>query len=111
MKLEGLTRQELIENLRHTSTIGNAGNHPEHTCFVEPGFLLLGGGFDVLDQPEGGGNIGTACFPDSTISWTARSQDILIPIESRLRVFAIGIRPTLTKQNPSDLIIRSLLDM
>lgn len=95
MKIEGLSRPELISNLKRTSSISNAANHPDHVCFVEPGHALLGGGFEVLDQPDGGGNLVTASFPDSSISWRARSKDESVPSESRIRVFAIGISPNL----------------
>ena len=49
------------------------------------------------DVPVGGGSLATASYPDSTTSWRARSQDEDNPTESRLRVFAIGIKPTLLK--------------
>jgi hypothetical protein len=62
--------------------------------------LLLGGGFEVLDQ-DGGGNMATASFPNSNYSWMARSRDEDIPTPSRLRVFAIGISPNLMKPNPA----------
>ena len=96
MKIDGLTRDELIANLRHTSTISPvAMSHPDMTCLVAPGFLLLGGGFEVLDQMEGGGNLATGSFPFSTISWRARSKDEYIVTESRIRVFTISISPNI----------------
>jgi hypothetical protein len=95
MKVDGLSREELISSLS-----SNPISHPELSCYVEDGFLLLGGGFEVLDQ-DGGGNIATASFPNSTYSWMARSRDEDIPTPSRLRVFAIGISPNLMKPNPA----------
>lgn len=69
MKIAGLTRDELIANLRHTSAISPvASSHPDMTCDVAPGFLLFGGGFEVLDQMEGGGNMATGSYPQSTNS-------------------------------------------
>jgi hypothetical protein len=101
MRIEGLSRQELISNLSRNSSISNAASHPDQVCFVEPGYLLLGGGFDILDQPDGGGNLATASFPDSTISWRGRSKDESIISESRIRVFAIGIMPTIKTLDPT----------
>jgi hypothetical protein len=54
-------------------------SHPEVNSYVEDGFLLLGGGFEVLDQDRDG-NIATASFPFSTFSWMARSRDRNIPL-------------------------------
>lgn len=69
MKVDGLSREELISNLKiFTELNANPTSHPELSCYVEDGFLLLGGGFEVLDQ-DGGGNIATAYFPNSTYSW------------------------------------------
>ena len=51
----------------------------------------------MLDQPEGGGNMATGSFPDSTISWRAHAKDHDISSPSRIKVFAIGIRPTIMK--------------
>ena len=101
MKIAGLSREELITNLKvFTELEGNPTSHAELSCYVEDGFLLLGGGFEVLDQ-NGGGNMATASFPNSTFSWMARSRDEDIPTPSRLRVFAIGISPNLKKPNPT----------
>ena len=72
-----------------------AVSHPDMRCDVAPGFLLLGGGFEVLDQMEGGGNMATASYPDSTFSWRAESKDELIVTESRIRVFTISISPNI----------------
>jgi F5/8 type C domain-containing protein len=101
MKVDGLNRDELIPNLKMFTDVGMPVSHPDVNCYVEDGYLLLGGGFDVLDQPEGGGNMASASFPDSTFSWRARSQDRNIPTPSRLRVFAIGISLNLMKPNPN----------
>lgn len=101
MKVDGLSREELISNLKiFTESDANPISHPELSCYVEDGFILLGGGFEVLDQ-DGAGNIATASFPNSTYSWMARSRDEDIPAPSRLRVFAIGISPNLMKPNPA----------
>lgn len=101
MKVDGLSREELISNLKiFTELDANPASHTELSCYVEDGFLLLGGGFEVLDQ-DGGGNMATASFPNSNYSWMARSRDEDIPTPSRLRVFAIGISANLMKPNPT----------
>jgi hypothetical protein len=98
--VHGLTRDELIANLRHTSTISPvAMSHTDMTCLVAPDFLLVGGGFEVIDQMEGGGNLATASFPFSTISWRARSKDEINVTESRIRVFTISINPNIRNVN------------
>jgi hypothetical protein len=78
MKVDGLSREELISNLKISVTEldANPTNHTELSCYVEDGFLLLGGGFEVLEEEDGGGNMATASFPNS------RDEDI--PTPSRL---------------------------
>jgi hypothetical protein len=102
MKHQDLTRDELISNLRVFKGFGMPVQHPDFRVYVEQGFLLVGGGFNVIDidPSQGGGNLATGSFPDSTISWRARSQDIQIPTKSSLEIFAIGIRENLKKPNP-----------
>jgi hypothetical protein len=100
MKHGDLTREELKSNLKMFPEVSvNAVHHPELRGYLDQGFLLLGGGFRVLDQLPGGGNLATASFPDSTISWKVRSQDVEIDNPSNLKVIAIGIRESLTKPN------------
>ncbi len=102
MKINGLSKDELIQNLRLTKIDSPQVAHPDQSCLVEPGFLLIGGGFHVIDQPQYGGNLATASFPDSSISWRARSKDVQIPSPSVIRVFAIGISPEIMKPNLAD---------
>jgi hypothetical protein len=99
IKFPKLSKENLKSNLRVFKNESASDPHPETSSFVDNGFLLLGGGFHVLDQPPGGGNIGTGSFPDSNISWHARSKDHEIPSPSRIMSFAIGIRPTIRKFN------------
>ena len=102
MKIKGLSKDELIQNLRLTKIDSPEVPHPDQSCLVEPGFLLLGGGFHVLNQPQVGGNLATGSFPDSSISWRARSKDVDIDSPSIIRVFAIGISPEIMKPNLAD---------
>src|SRR4029079_325027 len=92
---------ELISNLKIFKDTGASESHPERACFVGDGLLLLGGGFRILDQPPGGGNSATGSFPDSNVSWRARSKDHEIPSPSPITVFAIGINPTIRRADGS----------
>ncbi|WP_148685679.1 discoidin domain-containing protein [Candidatus Nitrosocosmicus hydrocola] len=97
MKIPSLTKQELISNLKLTKATSDSVPHPKISSFVNDGFLLLGGGFRVLDQLAG--NLGTSSYPDSTLSWRAQSKDHDISSPSRITAFAIGIRSTIIKLN------------
>ena len=49
MIVEGLGKDELISNLKHASSISPAAaHHPDHSCSIEDGLALLGGGFEIL---------------------------------------------------------------
>jgi hypothetical protein len=51
MKVDGLSREELISNLKiFTELNANPISHPELSCYVEDGFLLLGGGFEEAES-------------------------------------------------------------
>jgi hypothetical protein len=97
MKIPPLSKQEIISHLKLFSNTSDDLPHPEASCFVEDGYLLLGGGFRVLDQRVG--NLGNASFPDSTFSWRARSKDHYYPSPSHITAYAIGIRHTLKHAN------------
>lgn len=97
IKIPNLSKESLKSNLQVFRNESVSDPHPQSSSFVDNGFLLIGGGFLVPDQPPGGGNIGTGSFPDSNISWHARSRDHQIPSPSRIISFAIGIRSTLRK--------------
>lgn len=109
MRIPGLTKEELISNLRIFKIESIEANHPEtSSSFLEEDYLLLGGGAHVTKQPseapgsqEVGGNMLTGSFIDSTISWCARSKDHFYFWKSPITAFAIGIRPTLKKQDGS----------
>jgi hypothetical protein len=98
MRIPGINKEELRPNLKLFTSESPSLNHPKHSCSIDSeSFLLLGGGFQVLDEPEGGGNMATGSFPDSTVSWRAHSKDHDIDSPSRIKVFAIGIRPSIMK--------------
>ena len=101
MIVDGLNKDALIANLKVFRGVGIPVQHPDFRQYLDQGYLLLGGGFHAVTQTEGGGNIGTGSFADSTISWRGRSQDILVSTDSELDVFAIGIRSILTIPDPT----------
>jgi hypothetical protein len=102
MKIEGLTRDELKNNLSLDSFLSDSNSHNSQGVLVKDEYLLLGGGFQVTMQPPGKGNLGVASFLGSSIEWRARSKDMEIVSPSPIRVYAVGIKPTLTKLDPSD---------
>jgi len=101
MKVNGLSRDELITSLSHADPITSDDSFlPDSSCPVKDGFVLLGGGFEVLGAMEGGGNMATGSFPDSTLSWRARSKDEYITTKTKIKVYAIGINPKISLPDP-----------
>ena len=109
MKIEDLSKAELVENLHIFKDPGASEHHPDRSCTVNTEFsMLVGGGFQVLDQPSDtadppqlGGNMATGSFPDSTISWRGNSKDHIHDSPSRISVYAIGIRPSIIRGDDS----------
>jgi hypothetical protein len=101
MQIDGLTRNELIANLTPGSKESVSNTHTNFGVLIPPGFLLLGGGFQVTQQLPNKGNIATASFLESSIAWRARSKDMEISSPSPIKVHVIGINPTLQKPNPN----------
>ena len=107
MKIPGLTKAELISNLKIFPNDSVETNHPFTSAWIDGDeYTLLGGGAHITRQPsedpqsgEIGGNMLTGCYIDSTISWHARSKDHFYPWKSPITAFAIGIRKTLKKGN------------
>ena len=94
MKIDGMDVQELKNNVvfRRKHTI----RHPNATATLPEGYSLLGGGFRTICQ--GAGNLATASFPESSMSWKAH-YDRNIPGHSILSVYAIGIKTKLTTKD------------
>lgn len=57
----------------------------------------MGGGFHVnwIDYNPNGGNLATASFPETAMTWKARSRDHYVVSRAILTVYAIGIRENL----------------
>jgi hypothetical protein len=93
MKIAGLSRQALVNNLLLVTDSTGASPHPEKLVGLgSNSYVLAGGGFQVED---GIPNLGTASFPSGENTWTARSQDHMTPAAASLTVWAIGIRNNL----------------
>jgi len=92
MKIDGINVQDLKDNVvfRRKHTI----RHPNATATLPEGYSLLGGGFKTLYP----GNLATASFPESSISWKAH-YDRNIPGRSILSAYAIGIKTKLTTKD------------
>jgi hypothetical protein len=66
--------------------------HPDATCAVEPGFVLVGGGAEIMGEPQPGGLL-TYSFPgDDLKTWYAGSKDHVYSSPHQLRAYAIGLR-------------------
>jgi hypothetical protein len=105
MKIDGLSRDELISNLFIGSSLSPPQSHNDHTLTINnQEFKVLGGGFKVgigTQQPDMG-NFATGSFPDSSFGWRARSKDMVIITPLPIAVHVIGIKQTLLKPNPKD---------
>jgi hypothetical protein len=93
MKIAGLSRQALVDNLLLATDSTGASGHPsKYVGLGSNSYVLAGGGFKVED---GIPNLGTASFPSDETTWMAYSQDHMTPAAAQLWVYAIGIRNNL----------------
>lgn len=90
LKVEGLTRQELIEHMHVNVAASDYVSHPDVSTSVPEGYSLIGGGFDV--DWSGYGNIATASYPENAFSWRAKSKDHGKLSPASIDVYAIGIK-------------------
>lgn len=94
LKIEGLSRDQLLANLSFTWRTSDPAAHPAGSACVPAGFTLISGGFRVNWQP-GAGNLATASFPEHEDVWTARAKDHLFPSPGTIDSFSIGLRTQL----------------
>ncbi|MCW2859529.1 MAG: hypothetical protein JWP48_1237 [Actinoallomurus sp.] len=94
MKIEGLSRDALMSNLRFFGKRSDVAPHPAEEASVPPGFLLIGGGFRI-NWPPGTGNMATASFPDSDSTWKVRSKDHFTPSPCTIDAFSVGLRSSI----------------
>jgi hypothetical protein len=93
LRIAGMTRAQLLSNIHVATQDSGVGNHPEAAATIPGGHVLVSGGFNV--EWSGAGNLGTASFPENTLSWKARSKDHNIADPSNIRAFAISIKQSL----------------
>jgi Fibronectin type III domain len=93
LKIDGMTRQQLMNNVSVQFADSEFAEHPEAFVSVPSGWVLIGGGFKV--DWHGDGSIATASFPDGPTTWRARSKDHLTYAPAIIRVYAIGLSPRL----------------
>lgn len=71
-----------------------AVHFPTATCSVDSGFVLVGGGAEIVGDDSPGALL-YASFPDTTLTtWTAQSKDHDISFLHQLRAYSIGLRLT-----------------
>ncbi|QFY09579.1 hypothetical protein GBF35_25620 [Nonomuraea phyllanthi] len=90
MKINGLTRDDLMGNLRFVRETSDVAAHPVEDVSAPQGFKLIGGGFRVNWAP-GPGNLATGSFPVGG-SWKARSKDHFAASPCTIDVFGIALR-------------------
>lgn len=62
------------------------------TCSVDGGFVLIGGGAEVIGEGSPGALL-TASFPDAGLTtWTASSKDHHLTYSHQLRAYAVGLK-------------------
>jgi hypothetical protein len=98
MKIEGFTRDELLQNVKVFSFTSTPAHAPGASVFLDEEYSLLGGGFEVNYTP-GKGNLAIGSFPVDSLTWGANSKDMDIPDSCSIKVSGIGIKTQLTKQD------------
>ncbi|HVW30125.1 MAG TPA: hypothetical protein VHC69_32425 [Polyangiaceae bacterium] len=69
-----------------------AQHAPVAQCAVEPGFVLTGGGAEVVNDGNPGALL-VSSFPDNGMTvWTAKSKDQVYSYPHQLRAYAVGIQ-------------------
>ena len=89
LKIDGMTRPQLMDSINVQFADSATGEHPEAAVSVLNEYVLISGGFRVNYQAVG--NLGTASFPDGAITWKARSKDHIDASSAIIRVYAIGL--------------------
>jgi hypothetical protein len=103
LKIQGMSREQLMSAIHIADGVSGAEQHPEASATMPSGYRLVGGGFNVEWQlsPTSLGNLATASFPETSLSWMARSKDhggvqnVDAASPARLHVYAIGLREQL----------------
>ncbi|MBX6313129.1 MAG: hypothetical protein IRY99_09485 [Isosphaeraceae bacterium] len=94
LKIAGMSRQQLWEHLHIAVQDSGQGNYPEASATVPMGHVMVSGGFQVA-WSGGAGSLGTASFPKTSFSWTARSKDHEIASPAWIKAYAISLKRAL----------------
>lgn len=94
LRITGMSREQLLAAIHINTNESGLGEHPEATATLPARFLLVSGGFKVdwKTRPDSFGNLATASFPSTNLSWTGRSKDHEVASPANLRAYAIGLR-------------------
>jgi vibriolysin len=66
--------------------------HVTTTCSVDAGYVLIGGGAEIIGEGSPGALL-TASFPDPSLTtWTASSKDQHLAFAHRLSAYAVGLK-------------------
>jgi hypothetical protein len=98
MKIEGLTRQQLLDYIAIVPQQSGLAGHPRAEAALPPGFLLVSGGINVnwdVDPGASQGNFATASCPQNNSAWFAASKDQHYVSPANLTAYAIGLKEDL----------------
>jgi hypothetical protein len=90
MKIEGRSREQLIQDLVIASSTSPSMSQPDATASVPSGYVMIGGGFRI--DWTGMGVLGTASYPSSATTWRAQGKDHIYPQSAPVTAFAVGLR-------------------
>lgn len=103
LKVEGMTRAQLLSNMTYRSTTSLSSANPSATSLLPAGYVQLGGGFQVV--AAGASNVAWASYPTSATAWTVAAKEHGVSSVSAIRSHVIGLRTNL----PVGLVTASLV--
>jgi len=77
--------------IKKCPAVAFAGGTAQLTCGVDPGFVIAGGGAEILGTPQPGALL-TASYPNGNFAWTVRAKDHVHPSSFTLQATAIGLK-------------------
>ena len=107
LKINGMTRDELRNHIHIESSTSSIGLTPEVTATRPADYALISGGFSV-NYFGGGGNLGTASFPENSFAWKARSKAHFIANDAEITSYAISIKENLPIGKRVEVLIKSV---
>ena len=95
LRIKGMTREQLRQCIFIDKYPGPEKQHPIASIGIPNDYILISGGFKVIEGENDVGNLGTASFPKGTVFWEARSKDHGLESKAGLDVWAIGLKEQL----------------